>query len=385
MFAERVYSRYGDVGDMLGFELLPSCDVNHLPRLGSVLWDDASVPRRLRDFRRLEGRHPPVNGWRIKDVSLSDGFIIHRCDTLYIDASIHSAAGRGLRQEQIVEAFISSLTNSSHAFDLRYNAESALVLHNEGGGTWGHFLIQNIPKAALYLNSNPGGKIALPAAQCVPGISSFADALLLCGARPEQLLPLEPGVTYKFAELIIVDPPYDFDTALPHPFTIELLEGWRNVDQTTERQPLFIDRVGKPPARTIANLADLEPSLSKYDFRREPVGSLPLEKQISAWNKSSLAIGVLGSDFSNLVFLPRGADLLVISPDWFADAFFYHLAIMKGARWNELRCGAIGGEAEILHRSSFYVDPSLFSDFVEMLSDGDNASLAHASERLRVI
>ena len=362
-----VFSRYRDPGDMRSFDLLPETTVDCTPRLGTVLFDEASQPRRLREFQPLKGVLPAVRGWTIANAVLSNAFIIHREGALYIDASIHSDSGRGEREAQVVEVFRAALPDGAASVDDSYAGESALVLHNEGGGTWGHFLLQNVPKAALYLRARPGGKIALPADQCRAGESPFADALILAGAAPENLLPLHGGLHYKFAELVLIDPVYEFSRCIPHPFALETLAGMKSSSGDRTRTPLFVDRTGAPPERAIANREALNAPLARLGIPAVTTGALGLGEQIDLWRASPLTIGTLGSDFTNLVFAPPNAAVLALSPDWFADAFFYHLAIMKGVKWNELRCGMIAERAEIEHRSSFMVDRERFSTLLDSL------------------
>ena len=371
MFSAReVFSIFNDMGDIDCEVLLPGVSSWVMPKVGAVRFDAHAHPRSLRRVEKLGADFPETRCARIKNAILSHAFMIHRDDTLYVDASIHSSAGRGAREAMIVEQFTASLNQITTPPETCYAEESALVLHNEGGGTWGHFLLQNLPKVSLYLASFPNGKIALPVQQAQIGSSPFADAIDRLGVRRDQLLPLEPSTSYRFAELVVIDSLYDFDRAFPHPFALDVLTLMgRPSEGSAEPDPIFIERVGHAPNRLIANRTDVTTQLSSHGFTNVELGSKSFGEQISAWESTRLAAGVLGSDFANIVFARPGTRVFLLSPDWFADAFFFHLAAAKGLEWNELRCGVLVDRADIEHRSSFDVDTQLMGEMLGELCD----------------
>ena len=344
--------------------LLPAVKV-HASGMDAHIYHDGAVrSHNTRDYNVLDADLDGVDAIIINDALLSGGFVVHDNDFIYLDTSIHSDANNSAWKDEVSAQFLAVVATSSSSRDDRYIRETALVLHNEGGGTWGHFLIQNLPKASLFRQQFPQGKIVLPSG-LLSQDSSFREAIVMLGFREDQLLPVELRTCYAFKNLVIITSFYNFNSAVPHPYTLDMLAGIG--DQVSEmplQRRMYVQRVGHPAGRSISNQSEVDDVLEKYAIGKLSLGLDPLRSQIAAWKSCELAVCTLGSDLTNMVFAPRGTRLLVISPDWFSDAFFYHLAIMMGHRWAELRCTEMHTVADIEHRSSFKVHTGLLASMI---------------------
>lgn len=330
--------------------LLPAAEVAQpAPLAGIVLFDKASTYRQLRGFRPLRGWVQEVRAWHITDALLSDEFIVHRGGEVFVGSSIHCFLPDQVEPTRTQLA--ARLAALPLAVDERYAQETALVFHNEGGRTWGHFLIQLLPRSIAFLQSFPAGKLAVPSTH-LRETSPFGAALKEFGIGADKLLPLEPDCTYSFRELVIADLPYDMPAQLPHPAILSWLgPGAANVPTG---RPVFISRSGG--RRLVANASDLAGVLARYGIEVLEQGSRSFAEQVKLWRQAPLVIATLGSDLANLVFAAPGTPLLVLSPDWFGDLFFYNLAQLWGMRWHELRCGRRGEVRTPEHCSDFFVD-----------------------------
>lgn len=367
-YRERIaITRYGDQGRMKSERLLSETSICARPKVGAVIFDRDADVRRVREFRAISAMFDNVSFWSIAKVWVSNAFVVYDDDAIYLDGSIDSGAYKGERSAEIFDSFSQVLTESADQRSNQYENEAALLLHNEGGGTWGHFLIQNLPKAVLFLERFPAGKVAIPAGLATVGQSSFADALVAAGVRPEQIIPLEAHVSYFFEEVFLVDPIYDFSAHIPHPFALEIFDSIAMKAASGLAPNIFVERTGLPPERCISNQADIDTILARHAVEKVSAGVTTFQKQVSIWKSAEVGITTLGSDFTNIVFCQPNTNILSLSPDWFGDAFFYHIAIVKGLIWNELRCGHMTTAAKIPHRSNFLVDVELFENMVTTL------------------
>jgi hypothetical protein len=349
-------------------QLVPATHIKRTPTIGTILYDEYSTFRKIRPYLSIECDFPPIYARHIDQPILTNEFIVHKGNTIYVDSSIHSATSNGRRQNQIMEGFSTALRQSEGTVDQRYADESAMVLHNEGGGTWGHFIVQNLPRALLYLANFPDGKIVLPRDHAFSEASNFCLSLRRLGVPQERLLPVDRVGRYQFRELILVDFLYDFPKQVPHPLALDLLAAPLGAPTTPrDAGALFLQRIPET-RRCIENVSDLEGVLSKHGVRGLMHGKQHFSGQVEAWQGSDLIVATLGSDLTNIVFGKEGTRILALSPDWFEDSFFYNLAIMKGMQWNELRCGGCVDRGSVTNGSSLRIDPEIVDVMLSTLA-----------------
>ena len=356
--------------------LIEEISVCRTPVIGTILYDDSAEFRKIRDFRKQVIKFKPIYAHYIDSPLLTNEFIIHDDDNLFVDTSIVSAAAEGREVESVAEKFFQEIDVVDRAVSDEFADETALVIHNEGGGTWGHFIIQNFPKVLLYLRDHPGGKIVVPRAHRELD-SNYGRLFEMHGIPQSCLLPVDRDKTYRFRELVIMDFLYDFPSAAIHPVALDLLE--RSLvaldpmvsSKSRDRQAVFIERSANPGNRAITNTADLRPILAAYNVISVRLGMEHVRDQAKTWMNSRLIVSTLGSDLANIIYSKPGTRILALSPDWFGDNFFYNLAVAKGVQWNELRCGHIAEKAEFMHSSSFFVDREILDTMLKGLTRVD--------------
>jgi capsular polysaccharide biosynthesis protein len=369
----RPASRFIDPDYTRKTRLLDATSVTRTPVLGTVLYDDSAIWRPVREYRRIHAAFPDVYAYHIDNPILSDEFIVHRDTTIFIDSSIHTADKKGQNALQIADRFSHALRAMPVAAPSEeYADDSALVLHNEGGGTWGHYVVQNFPKVLLFRQHFPAGKVVVPRPHTDRQHSNFARLFDVYGIPQDHLIPVDRHTSYRFRELILIDFMFDFPKQVAHPFTIDALAAFADSTlhaeaQTVAKQAVFVARSEDRHMRAIANQTELDPVLDKYGVPTRSLGAETVQQQIQAWQNSKLVISTLGSDLTNIIFGREGTRVLSLSPDWFGDMFFYNLAVAKRMQWNELRCGTLVEQAEVPHLSSFRVDPDLMDTMLETL------------------
>jgi hypothetical protein len=338
--------------------------VRRTPVLGTILYDEHAIFRRVRDYRRQEIFFPPLYAYYVEAPLVTNAFIVHDERRVFVDTSIINTAAAGNDAQNTVARFCREIGEAEGSVSDEFADETALVIHNEGGGTWGHFLIQNFPKVLLYLRHHPDGKIVVPRPHMDLN-SNYGRLFELYGIPLSKLLPVDRGKTYRFGEIVIVDFLHDFVLAAVHPVAVDLLNqpllpvGMTPDIAFPETQAVFIERSADAGSRAIANWTDLQPVLARHQVASHRLGTQHVRDQVETWRSSTLIVSTLGSDLANIVFSRPGTRILSISPDWFGDNFFYNLAVAKEVQWNELRCGVLVEPSDPIHLSSFAVDDQL--------------------------
>ncbi len=323
------------------------------PRQGVVVRDPAAEDRGQRRFDPVEVRFEPVYAWHIPDATISDEFAVHDERHLYVDSSIHCATLPTSEWDGAVADLHRRIARSTPTPDIV--DATVLVLHNEGGGTWGHYLAQNFPKVLLFLKQFPHGRIAVPRPHAT-GSSSFARLFDLFGIPRSTLLPLDAGRSQRVREAVLVDFAWSFQHATIHPVALDLYAAAeappRDVPQA---RGIFITRPGKS-ARGIANIDAVVAALERRRIVPQTLGSADILDQIAAWRAGLPMIAIQGSDLANMVFARPGTQVLSLSPIWFADSFFFNLAAARELVWSEQFCGEMGEYVEPIRFSSLVVD-----------------------------
>jgi capsular polysaccharide biosynthesis protein len=240
--------------------------------------------------------------------------------------------------------------------------ELTLIVHNEGGGTWGHWIVQNLPRVILFKQKYPDAKIALP--EGYRG-GNFAFSLSLFGIEWNSVFPLNHAKSYRFKQAAFIDHLYDLDGVV-HPAAIDVLSQAIIPDAEEFTPPrIFIERSKSVMRRNIENISEITDVAKSFGFSYGKLGRVPVTKQASYWREGTHFCSILGSDLTNIVFAKPGENVISITPEIHGDNFFLDLAAAKGLVWNEMLCGQLATRREPIGHSSFEVDPRIFHEFLK--------------------
>lgn len=345
---------------------------------------------------------PAINIRKLDNVYVYDAFLTFDESHIYSDSSIIGGL-EGRSDDAILKWAKQKLKSSSKTVSFEHSSESVLVIHNEGGGTWGHHLIQNFPKILFAQKYFPEMKIVLPKIFCNPNLSR-GKLLDIYGVNRNSLVPVDPTVTYAFKSVYILDFLFDPTSAFIHPWALAALKNtqscfeasftskwfsrrlgkraifdpikafiypWalaalRNINSSFKENStskLFVRRLSK---RAIENQVTIEDCLEESGFSVITQGHKNLEEQIERWSVADIVVSTLGSDLSNLIFLKENSSIISLSPDWFGDMFFYNLAYAAKLNWFEIRCGEVGTLSSSSHRfNNFFVNKELLANTVK--------------------
>lgn len=352
--------------------ILDPIEVQRQLRVGRVVMDDCCAQRDLDRIYQNYARAYTVRFEGVccrfeNDVMLFNNYIVVQGNDIIVDNLVYSyklESGSLPRAIPNVDSHLASIASiaSIGTPSVIQDTEEVpiLVCNNEGGETWGHWVIQNLPKALLFNRLCPEGKIALPSGyfRCAWG-SNFSRLLALAGIPDSAILQTDRNHVYRLKQVAFIDNLYS-DSGC-HPVVIDLLSNICNRVGNDKMSPtpmggsnIFIERSNQ--TREIGNVQDIAAMLEQHQFSTLQMGNVSPDMQIQAWRNSRSILTTLGSDLTNVVFAEPGACVMILAPEWFEDCFFRDLFAAKGIYWNELRCGKLLVERSPKHLSSYWVD-----------------------------
>lgn len=349
----------------------PSTTVSIRARMGRTVHDRSCTRKKSRK-PVMEKHLPAVRAYPVGRAMYCSGFrhALFNDERVFADhslvASLHPERAMEIGAAQV--ALIAEGRSQRPA--PRSIAGDVHITCNEGSGTWGHWLIHNLPRALMFLDAYPDGRLLVPRGYRGGRYGACGEILSLMGVSEAQIEFVERNELVEVENAVVVDLPYS--GGLPHPAVLERFKDIGPLDGPVDQGTgpvarLFIDRT--VATREIANREELQSTLRQNDVRGVQLGDAKMSEQISVWQSAKCVSGVLGSDLTNMVF-GDSVQLLILTPEWFGDSFFYGLAAMKGMEWNELFCGELIERRTPEHKSSFRVDPTAYERLLRSM-EGD--------------
>jgi hypothetical protein len=285
----------------------------------------------------------------------------------FIDGSVafHVLTGDVLVREQL---YLTGAELAAHLAHLRACAPGAedvrapcLLASHPGAWTWGHWLIDTLPKIVLAERACPGRfQFVVPAVTTDTDSSQFfvrsvLESLAAYGISPDRLQRLHAGTVYRFHALFDVVDMCGTDGM--HPGVLAAMRALPSPPKSRGRQALTSVLRRGTDTRTIVNRAAIEPVLRAHGAAELDPGAAPFEEQVRAFRDSDVVVGDLGSNLAASLYAPAGNGIVTLAPGGWRDHFFgslfqrlapYH-ADVRGAAWP-------AGQAEP-GMTSYMVDP----------------------------
>ena len=346
----------------------PTIEVRE-PLPGRLWHDKTSGPGIEREFAAREIQFAATVARCIEHPLLAREMMLFDEHRMYLDTSIELAYSPGSALPTVARRCAEAIASSAAApFDEQFRDDTVLISHHEGGHTWGHYLAQSVPRMLLFLEAFPAGKVAVPTwhAEGAPG---FGEALAFYNIPPERVVPIDAATVYRFKQAVLLDFLFNFEATAPHPKMLPLLRSLLpgNNAAPAANAAAFIKRRADA-SRAIGNERAVDELMARHGIQVFGPDELPLQAQIDLWQSHDLLIATLGSDLTNMVYARPGTRVLVLSPHWFGDSFFFELSAAVGVRWYELRCGEmVARDAMEERHSSFNVDVELLDSVLRAL------------------
>jgi capsular polysaccharide biosynthesis protein len=206
-----------------------------------------------------------------------------------------------------------------------------LLLSRAGSTNYGHWLAEHLSALLLLRDALPELQPQLlvndprgPAMQQV-----FADSVRLAGFDPTALLPIAGGGGTQAAELLMLSPASQH-SYMKHPLALTALAELAPPRPATER--LFVRRTSTAK-RVLRNLDQIEAIALKFGFRIIEPGRMTLTNQIMAFAGARVVVGVSGADLTNIVFMPKGGEVICLLPSRGREFFFWDICCIRQHRY----------------------------------------------------
>ncbi|MCB8878768.1 glycosyltransferase family 61 protein [Acidisoma cellulosilytica] len=334
----------------------------YFPRIGVLARDDLKDDL-IRDGFRIVSDHPEISIYEVSDGFLANEYVVYDKNSVYFVTSLSVNSVWPAIREKRRQDFVSIARSVKLHVSEEHKDQSVFVAHNEGGGTWGHYLAQNLPKMLLAKSIYPSLKLGLPASYGSNKNSSWFQLLDRAGFSEADIIPLDRNITYSFKKIFFCDFLWDFVSGCPHPLAIDFLRGILkngSLDKETgisAGRKVFIERDARY-GRNIENIEQIKKICDEFGIEIHKTAGLSVGAQIDLFRSSQLVIGTLGSDLTNVVFCSPDTHVLSLSPTSHGDNFFYNMSAALNLVWSEILCTkkgvANGGR-------SFHLDPEVFS------------------------
>ena len=235
-------------------------------------------------------------------------------------------------------------------------AETVLIARF-GEGTWGHWLVELLPKVAVCEAMWPGRfRYAVPRWILQGGLFSdrIFESMAFYGVAADRLVQIQSDHVVRFSQLYAVTPVYS--NMAPHPDVVGLMNQTKLHDPTSSTATPKVALLRNDTRRQIANVNEVKIILGQHGFGVVDIAAKTFAEQRDVFTGGSLVFSVLGSGLSGLIFSPPGARVLAAAPERFGDRFFY--GILQGkqnAKWAEVRGPVVEEDPKHYRDSSFEV------------------------------
>jgi len=216
--------------------------------------------------------------------------------------------------------------------DCRQISEPALVLAQCGQNSYGHWLLDVLPKLVYWWSLPFNCRLVL-----TEPLRRWQRAFLrMLGIRPEHWLTYDPGTEYLQLNRAILASPMRNKGAV-HPLANTIYErlisqsrtNSSEPDQTSPGSKLYVSRRLVNTKRSkLVNEGAVIALLIEQGFQVVEPESMTVPEQIRLFRNANLVIGEAGSALHNTVFSPRGTRVLcLLSEAWprFGQAAVGHL------------------------------------------------------------
>lgn len=228
-----------------------------------------------------------------------------------------------------------------------------------GEGTWGHWLGELLPRAALaeYFRPNSFSYVVPGWMTRRRGDGSLGDAvldsLMAFGIAEERLIRIDPIEDYLLHNAWMVASVWS--DHIPHPAALDIMRAIPpRIDPVLLPKKLAVSRFAF--TRRLENEAAVFEVLARHGYTSVEVGILPFTEQVAMFREATHVFATLGSDLTGLMFSPDNVRVLAAAPADWCDRFFYGLCQLRRGSYSEIR-GPTGLPAEALLRDcSFSID-----------------------------
>jgi hypothetical protein len=214
-----------------------------------------------------------------------------------------------------------------------------LLAARYGETTWGHWLVEILPKVVLAEAAHPKlFTFVLPAHISVVSSdriysTSVLESLEAYGISSDRILRVAPPNLYRFDNLFDVTGVFSDGM---HP---KALSAMRRVDveMTTTNNDLVYALRGAAESRCVYNRREITNYLLQCGFHELQMLSLSFAEQVAAFRKAECIASDLGSNLAAVIYAPENVGVISFAPSGWYDGYFVNLFQRLNARHADIR------------------------------------------------
>lgn len=236
--------------------------------------------------------------------------------------------------------------------------QEAILLTRYGMRTWGHWLGEILPKAAIVEERFPNRyEYLIPRALLTDAsLSTQRESLRSINIPANRLVVLEERTVYACDGLLLVSSVWS-DRSM-HPHAIDALRATTPgsyVSAIATERVALLRRESK--TRRIANLGEVEKVLCDNGFTPVDLETAPYSEQVCCFRHATNIVSILGSGLTGLIFSPKHVKVITLAPVGWSDDFFYSLMRNRKASLIDLRGLSVPCGQSHIATADFNLDP----------------------------
>lgn len=206
-----------------------------------------------------------------------------------------------------------------------------LLLARAGSANYGHWLAEHFAALLLLRDALPElqPRLLVNAARGPGMLQVLADSAGLARFDSEALLPMQRTGGKRVAELLMLSPASKH-SHMKHPIALTALA--RLAPSRPATDLLFVRRTSTAK-RNLRNIHLVEAAAIRLGFRSIEPGRMTLAEQIEAFSAARVVMGVSGADLTNIVFMPKGGDVVCLLPARGREFFFWDICCIREHRY----------------------------------------------------
>ena len=271
----------------------------------------------------------PVRWSVIPDAIVEGPGLVYDRDLNLIRESIHETSQRD------IDIFTWSVTENTRTGSIPRREGVTLLCEKAGIGNYGHWLVEMLPVVHLMLPEifRWGWKIRLPAASAE--MTAVMEASLELLGIPKSKIAIRVAGPEAYERLVMV-------TGLTHhgqfysPRVVETAEALSDKVWPGAPADVWVTRANS--SRRLLYEEDVVTALASRNWTIVDPSQMTLRHQIAVFKGARRIAGVTGAGLTNLVFAPRGAQIISFMPSQMPDIFYWVLSDLKEHRYREIRC-----------------------------------------------
>jgi hypothetical protein len=214
--------------------------------------------------------------------------------------------------------------------------DECFIAARYGHGTWGHWLGEILPLAAVAERVYPGRfryATTFYGGDNIAYGSRVVESFAAYGIAENRLFRMMRNRSYTFSSAYWMTPAWS-DHIL-HPDVATVMRGAVHLDPIGAPRRIALLRRGAR-GRMLVNPEAIADLLHAYGYVSVDIESLSFREQISIFRNAKSVFSVLGSGLSGLLFSPDHVTVATVRPRQWQDRFFPALMQLRRGRWADI-------------------------------------------------